>query len=576
MEPGPGLRRALAATMLLAGVTGGLPGHDVPRAHAYEFEMRARTIGQGYALRSLRLLGPSVLLPRRRFTQILGVDIFDIGELRGPRLGPALYERPYPPEGPHVYFSSYLRIDHDFGDWGEGRLVVDNRVFDAVDLVPELEGELLDLEVLYAYAGAEGLAGGWLDLEVGRQLQVGVLEWWSMDGFTARIHAPPGRAHGHAHAIDLDIELFGGLRVRDASPAASAATELDGTGSGECAEYVEGAVPGSGAWRPIDVETPVPGRNFDNDYDVCPQREQAMPTFGGALEASHTRGALSLWGRAEYRRSMSESPGLIGPVDRFANEDTGFYPDELGQTPAWGTNEERVGASVRATLGFAGPRGQISPHASAGYDLLTGSMDEAHAGVRLRHGMHAIEPELYYTASRFDGDSIFNVFAIDPYTDARLSYDLRPDSLPVSGHARTWARRFRPIDGAHGSLAGGVQLGAGYRRGRAVEARLDVFHEDGHGGRRTGGYGAAGWQLTPVTGVRGRVAVVDTAEDGAVRSSEIFTVRDTAVALQAGASFRINAGIMFHVMAEHNVSRFDRDRTRVLGLLDLAFLPETP
>jgi hypothetical protein len=33
---------------------------------------------------------------------------------------------------------------------------------------------------------------------------------------------------------------------------------------------------------------------------------------------------------------------------------------------------------------------------------------------------------------------------------------------------------------------------------------------------------------------------------------------------------------MFHVIAEHNVSRFDRDQARLIGMLDLAFLPETP
>lgn len=568
MELRAGLRRALVAMMLLAGLGGALPGQDVPAAAAYEFEMRARTIGQGYSLRSFRLLGPSQVLARRRFTQVLSLDIFDIGELRGPRLGRALYDQPYPPEGPHVYFSSYLRIDHDFGDWGEGRLMVDNRVFDAVDLVPELEDELLDIEMLYAFVAAERLAGGWLDLELGRQLSVGVLDWWSMDGLTARVHAPH----------DIDVEIFGGVRVRDASALGSATTELDGTGSGECAEYVEGAVPGSGAWRPIDIESPVSNRNFDNDYDLCPQRQQVMPTFGGAIEGGYERArAVSVWGRAEYRRSMSPEPALLGAPDRLDHEDTGLYPNELGQTPGWGTNEERVGASVRAAVGFAGQRGQVAPHAAASYDLLTGSMDEAHAGVRLRYGMHAVEPEVYYSASRFDGDSIFNVFAIDPYTDMRLTYDVRPARLPLSGYARTWARRYRPIDGEDGSFASGVQIGAGYRRGRAVDARLDLFHEGGYGGRRTGGFGAAGWQITPATGVRGRMGVVDRDEDGpGARNRAIFALRDTALALQAGASFRVNAGVMLHFMAEHDVSRHDRDQTRFLAMLDLAFLPEVP
>lgn len=560
------LRFGLAGAMLLRGLAGAWPGSEVRRAHGYEFEVRARTIGQGYSLRSLRLLGPSLRLDRRRFTQVLSLSIFDIGELRGPRRGRHLFERAYP-DGPHVYFSAYLRLDHDDGSWATGQVRLDNQLWDAVDLIPELQDELLDLDVLYAYAAAEGIAGGWLDLEVGRQLRVATLDWWSMDGVAARVHAPR----------DIDVEVFGGLRVRESSLVATGTTEPDGTGGAECAEYVEGAVPGSGAWRPIDRESPAENRGFDNDFDVCPQRDELMPTFGGAIEGTYD-GPVTVWARAGYRRSMSRRPGLIGAADRFAYEDTGYYPNERGQAPRWGTNEERVAASVRATLGFAGQRGQVAPYAAGRYDVLTGSVDEAHAGVRLRYGAHAIEPEVYHSTPRFDGDSIFNVFALHPYTDVRLTYDVRPASLPVSGFARAWARRYRPVDDdAVDDLAGGVQVGAAYRRGKVLEARLDVFHEGGYGGRRTGGYGAVGWQATRDAGLRGRAVVVDVHEDGpGLRNPEVFVLRDTTLALQAGASYRFNAGVMFHVMVEQSLSRFDRDQLRLIGVLDLAFLPEVP
>ena len=50
-------------------------------ARAYEFEVHARTITQGYELRSFRLSGGTLVLGRRRFTQALTLDIIDIGDL---------------------------------------------------------------------------------------------------------------------------------------------------------------------------------------------------------------------------------------------------------------------------------------------------------------------------------------------------------------------------------------------------------------------------------------------------------------------------------------------------------------
>lgn len=552
MALGPRLAVGLSLAALLGSAV-----HDPGHAAASEIEVHARTVGQGYALRSFRLPGPDLSLDRRRFTQILSLGIYDIGDLRGPRRGRSLHE-PYPASKPHIYFTGYLRMDHDFGDWAMGSIDLD-RPFDAVDLIPELEHDLVSLDVLYAYMAAENLAGGRLSLYAGRQIDVDTLDWWSMDGITARLDTRLGVA----------VEASGGVRVRDASPAGSAAWEPDGTGGAACAEYVEGAVPGSGAWRPIDRPTPMQGNLFANDYDVCPQREQAMPTFGVAVE---TVDLGPVWARLGYRRSMSPTPGLIGPADRFEYPDTGLYPDEVDQAPGWGVNEERVAATVRANIDVAGT--QITPHAAGRYDLLLGAVDEAHAGVRVQRGMHAVEPELYYSLPSFDGDSIFNVFATEPYLDLRCTYDLRPRRGRVHAFARAWARRFLAGEGTdggaadQGATAGGVQLGTGYRPDARLQARLDLFHDAGYGGGRSGGAGAAFWQMSRRTGVRGRVGVVrfdDARPEGP---------RGTTVSVQAGTSYRVNHGVMVHVMAEETIDRSNHDQLRVIGVLDLAFVPE--
>ena len=54
-------------------------------AAGYEFAVRARSIGQLYELRSFRLVGPDLVLGRRRFVQTLGVDVWDIGGLDADR-----------------------------------------------------------------------------------------------------------------------------------------------------------------------------------------------------------------------------------------------------------------------------------------------------------------------------------------------------------------------------------------------------------------------------------------------------------------------------------------------------------
>lgn len=525
-------------------------------ADAYEFDIRAFTLGQGYQLRLFRPVTGDDILNRRRFTQTLSLNIWNIG--REPKL--LRYDTKLE-EGPNVYVSGYMRIDHDFGEYVGDTIRIDSDVFDAADLIPELQTANLALDVLWGYAGVRGL-GGFVDIEVGRQLRVDTLDWWSFDGVTARAHTPWGFA----------VEGFGGLRVRDSSPLGSSVQEPDGTGGGECAEYVEGDVPGSGSWRPIDRDVPGGDNPFESEFDKCPQRDEIMPTFGGAIETDDK----PLKARIAYRRSVSRTPGIIGPVDRFDNPDRGVYPNESVDAPGWGVNEERVSASVRYTHQLSGGKGQLVPFGAARYSLLHGIPDEAHAGVRLRYGAHSVAPEYYYSFPTFDGDSIFNVFSIQPYHDGRLTYEIKPRPFGLSAYVRGWARRYTSEEADADAIAvkdkryaAGGQIGARWKSTPYRYLRLDLFHEDGYGGRRTGGYGFVRWRLDAEWDIATRLSVIDFDED------LIDNLDGTSYGGQLGATYRVAPGIGLHFTVEENVNRFYDSQLRIIGILDLAFHPET-
>jgi hypothetical protein len=456
-----------------------------------------------------------------------------------------------------------MRLDHDFGDYTTGGLVIDGALRDALDRIPELSTTAMNLSVLFAYAGAEGLLGGRVDAYVGRQLEVQTLDWFSFDGAKLRVQLPGA----------LAAEVLGGLRVRDSSPLGSATFEPSGTSGALCQEYVEGDVPGSGAWRPIDVLPATVNRRFRSDYERCPQRVELMPTFGAALA---TRGLSHFTGRVAYRRSQSRTPGIIGPVDRFEAPDVGLYPNEEGQAPDWGVNEERLAASVSAPFKFgekAKPL-RLIPYAALRYSLLHGLVDEALVGTRTSRGQHALETELFYSFPTFDGDSIFNVFSSEPYVDMRLTYALSPRDSPWRGYARTWGRRYHSEDSeaagvASNDYSGGVQGGVRLMPAPKKSARLDVFHEGGYGGRRTGGYLMG--RLPGPVGTRffGRLSVIRFRQD--LQSS----LRATTLGAQLGVTAVIATGAAATLILEENSSVLDRHQLGAFLVLDLAFQPET-
>ncbi len=513
-------------------------------AIAYEFEAKAQTVGQGMTLHALGLGRNTSVLRRRRISQSLQLHLWDLAGTHASfsRWDPALKE------GPRVYFSSYLRLDQEQGSFGQGRLLLGGRFRDVVDVIPELERSSLQLDLLYGYVGAEGLWGGAVDVFVGRQMDVQTLDWFRMDGLKVRGHLP----------WHVNTEAFAGLVVREASWAGTDALEPDGTSSALCEEFVEGALAGSGSWRPIDGLPPVSNNRFTSDDELCPQRDQYMPTFGAAIT---TEGLRRFVGRIAYRRSHSASPGLLGAPDRLDFEDQGYYPFEAEQASS-GVNEERLSISLRGLLGD----NRHTPYAAARYSLLHGMIDEAHAGVRLAKHAHSLEPELFYSAPTFDGDSIFNVFSSEPYSDGRLTWRYEPGSGAWHGYLRGWGRRYH--DELGGAYVGGGQGGVQLRR-QQTQLRFDSFAESGYGGRRIGGVLAGWWQATPKLRVQTRLSLIDFADDS--RKS----LHGTNLGMQLEARYRVNTGFTTTLMLEQNSNAFDRYALAAFAMIDLAFQPKT-
>lgn len=530
------VRRACVTAVVLSIAT------STP-AYAYEFWVRAHTIGQAYQLRQYRLVGPDLFLGRRRYTETLALRIVDIGGLVAARKQARLPER-----GLRISWQSYLRVDHDFGTYTSGRIALSPALRrDAIDVIPELADASAGLDLLYGYMSLEGLADDALAVRIGRVL---LDDGWGsagLDGATASYALP---------MLPLVVSAAGGLRVRAASPLGASALELDGTSGAGCQEYVEGPTPGSGTWQLIDRNRIVRGSKLASDYEICPQREVRQPSVGVAIATSRLR---AIGAEVGYRRTWSETVGRFDSRER-AYPDLGLYPDEVGQAPASGTNEERLYARVHGTL--AAGSLQLRPYADVRYSLLHAAVDRADAGLRIERGPHALEPAVEYFLPTFDGDSIFNVFSIEPTTDVRLGYQF---TGPVRLRASAWVRRYAHEDGTS-SVAGGGDAGVEHVLGPTLRARVDALYDDGYGGRRAGGTGEVGWRVRDDLWLRGRAGVLGVRPEDRPRFVTVSGV--------LSGTLRISDAVGFHVIAGADHDDIYRLSTRVIGVIDLAFAPE--
>lgn len=530
--------------MLRAWVVAVALAISTQRAHAYEFWVRTRTIGQAYQLRSYKLVGPDLFLGRRRYTQTLALRIWDVGDFAAERRRQRLPDR-----GIRISWQSYLRVDHDFGTYSSGQIRISELMRrDAIDVIPELAESVAGLDLLYGYFEVEGLADDRVTLRVGRILAD---EGWgaaAVDGIAARAELP----------VPLAVSASAGLRVRASSVMGLSAYELDGTSGAGCREYVEGAAPGTGTWKLIDRGRAIRNRRLSSDYEYCPQREVLQPSIGASVATARVRGVGAELG---YRRTWSRTVGRIGEIDRLEFADVGLYPNEFGQAPAMGVNEERVHARVHGRLRARGL--DVRPYANARYSLLHRTFDRADAGVEIERGAHVIEPSVEYFFPTFDGDSIFNVFSIEPTSDARLGY--RYDGA-VRAYANAWVRRYAHVGGTS-SLTGGIDASIEHAFTRRWHARLDALYDDGYGGRRAGGGAEGAWRPRDTVWLRGRAIVLAIApDDGRPRYVSTSGVVST--------TWRLADAVALHAIGETNYDERHELQLRAIGVLDLAFEPE--
>jgi hypothetical protein len=537
--PSAWMLRACLAAVVLAAVAA--------PAHAYEFWLRVQAIGQAYQLRQYRLIGPDLFLGRRRYTQTLALRIWDVGDLAAARR-----EAHLPDRGLRISWQSYLRVDHDFGDYTGGRVLLPLATArrDALDVTPELGASVASLELLYGYLELAGLFDDRLTLRVGRVLADDGWGGTAFDGATARFELP---------SAPVAVSASAGLRVRASSPLGLAAYELDGTSGAACQEYVEGPTPGSGTWKLIDRNRMITDHRLASDFEYCPQRDVRQPSVGFTVATARIAGFGAELG---YRRTWSDTVGRIGTIDRLMYPDLGLYPNDAGQAPGTGVNEERLWARAHGELRAGGV--SIAPYADLRYSLLHAAIDRADAGVRLSRGDHTLEPSLEYFTPTFDGDSIFNVFSIEPTTDLRLGYQLA-GAVPV--HASAWLRGYHHEAGA-ASYAGGGDAGIERGFGAAWHARLDARWDDGYGGRRIGGTAEAAWRPAPSLWLRGRAIIL------AVASDEDRHPRYVSSSGVVSSTWRMSQGVALHTIVEVDRDAIHELQLRAIGVFDLAFAPE--
>lgn len=517
--------RALVAIGVLAATAGS--------AHAYEFWLRAQTIGQFYEVRDYKLAGPDLFLGRRRFTQTLALRVVDVGDLQKARA-----ERHLPERGLRISFQSYLRIDHDFGDFSSGQISVTGAPpVDALDVVPELGDSVAQLDLLYGYIQLDGLFDDRLTVQVGRVMTDDGWGSYGVDGANARFELPP----------PLAVSATAGYRVRASSPLGVSSVELDGPSGAGCQQYVAGSVAGTGSWQLIDRSRMIDNNKLSSDFEYCPERDVRQPTIGIQIATSRIHG----WGaEVGYRRTWSSTA-----------ED--LYPNEFGQAPSTGVDEERLWA--RGHGDFRSGEVELHPYADARYSLLQHVLDRADAGLRVKLGEHVLEPSVEYFYPTFDGDSIFNAFSIEPTLDARLGYQWH--GLYASG----WLRKYLHDDSDPTSAyAGGATAGYQLRLAQAWRGGLDALYDDGYGGRRIGGTAEALWHPTVDFYLRARAIVLGVKEvDGAYPDRNYVTGSSVV-----STTWRIGDTVAVHGILEADRDEIHHFQTRGILILDFAFMPE--
>jgi hypothetical protein len=172
-------------------------------AAAYDFTVGLRTIGQGYQTRGFAANGSNELFSRRRLTQYMDLNVFDIAPSRW---------RGDDGDRNLFYFDASLRFDTDFGGYLISRPTGPNDIY-------ELQQSQFD--ILYAFLGGRNV-GGRVDFQLGRQIHFDLVDFFAFDGGGALFHV----------TRNFGVEVYGGTEVRGELPLSAPIYELDGTSPG--------------------------------------------------------------------------------------------------------------------------------------------------------------------------------------------------------------------------------------------------------------------------------------------------------------------------------------------------------
>ncbi len=374
--------------------------------------------------------------------------------------------------------------------------------------------------------GASGRAGALVGAVDGRQvdLMFGYLEGERLGGW---VDLRLGR---QLEASGLDFFAFDGGWIRVRTPVHLAPEVFAGFGvrGGDALGYSE----------------------FDLDGLMGLVSEDGPPTRRVVVGAAASiLGLRWLQARVAYRRSWS--PARLNSEQDLA-----------------ATTVDQSVLSARVALDPL--RGQIVPYGAVRTNLGTARVDDVSAGISWnvtpRHGLR-----LTYLRRipSFDLDSIFNVFAISPFDDGRLIYQVRlgrgwtaearaqvrvlHDQTTASGQGPE--RRVRP---GYGGGAGVVH------QRRRLALRLDGFGLGGEGGVRAGGMATSRVHLW-----WDRIALDSRAFVTYYRDDVMAARRGTNLALQLGANVRLDHGVYLHVVGEELVTPHLRSALRVWGALSV-------
>jgi len=242
----------LTRTLLIA-VALGVGCGFAREAHAYQTEIDATLDAQFYSLQSPY---GSPLVQRRRYTQTLALNLYDIQVDRRPL-------------GPTLSFKSRLRLDSDFGQRAEERNP------DSASYVPGLVEAPVD--IMYAYLDGQRYLDGYLGFRLGRQYVVDTLGFWSFDGADVVITTPAYVA----------IEVYAGFEQRGGLPMLSTSRfEAGGVSRGDRSGVMFGQSPS------------------------FLQESKLAPAYGFALETS---GLSFLRSRFTYRKVINRDAVLVSP-----------------------------------------------------------------------------------------------------------------------------------------------------------------------------------------------------------------------------------------------------------------------